>query len=222
MQIEPSATVRVYPEPRSIRWRRAGTRRENINHIKERNMNLRKCVLSIAVLAAGFSSLCAVADSGVYIGGGIGSAELKDSTGNPGGVDFKENDTAWKGFVGYNLDALPLLKFAAEIGYRDMGKPSGSFAGAPVEYKAHGLDYAVLGGVGLGPVDLMARFGGMKYKLQKNVGSVRNDYDGTAPVYGVGLWFTLFGVGVRAEYEKIDIDELDNAQMVSISAFYKF
>jgi hypothetical protein len=185
-------------------------------------MNVRKLVCTASVVAFGFVSLSALADSGVYIGGGIGMAELKDSTGNPGGADFKEQDTAWKGFVGYNFDFIPLIKFAAEVGYRDLGSPDGSFNGVPASYKANGVDYAVLAGVGLGPVDLMARVGAMSYKLEKNVGGVHNDYDGTAPVYGVGLWFTVAGVGVRAEYEKIDIKELDDAQMVSVSLFYKF
>src|SRR5438045_442878 len=63
---------------------------------------------------------------------------------------------------------------------------------------------------------------GMSYKLEKNIGGIHNDYDGNAPVYGIGLWFTIAGVGVRAEYEKIDIKELDDAQMVSVSLFYKF
>jgi hypothetical protein len=76
--------------------------------------------------------------------------------------------------------------------------------------------------VGLGPVDLFGRVGGMNYKLEKNIGDVKNDFDGTAPVYGLGVWFTLFGVGIHAEYEKIDIKELDNAQMLSVSAFYQF
>jgi hypothetical protein len=186
-------------------------------------VNTRQLIAPVFVaLVTAIPVLSANADSGVYIGGAIGTAELKDSTGSPGGVNFKERDTAWKGFIGYHLDAIPLIKLAAEVGYRDLGTPDGSFGGVPVTYKAHGLDYAILGGLGLGPVDLMARFGGMNYKLDKNVGPVHNDYDGNAPVYGVGLWFTLFGVGVRAEYEKIDIKQLDDAQMVSVSLFYKF
>lgn len=179
------------------------------------------CVVAVAAVVP-FISVAAHADSGVYIGGGIGSAKLEDSTGNSGGVDFSETDTAWKGFVGYNFDAIPLIKLAAEVGYRDLGTPNGSVGGIPVEYRAKGLDYAVLGGIGLGPVDLMARLGGMQYDLEKNIGGIRQDFDGTAPVYGIGAWFTLFGVGLRAEYEKIDIDELDNAEMISVSAFYKF
>ena len=53
-------------------------------------------------------------------------------------------------------------------------------------------------------------------------GSTKTSFDGSAPVYGIGARFSLFGIGVRAEYEKIDIKELDNAQMISVSAFYQF
>ena len=62
----------------------------------------------------------------------------------------------------------------------------------------------------------------MKYDLDKRIGATTFSFDGSAPVYGAGVRFNLFGVGVRAEYEKIDIDELDDAQMLSVSAFYKF
>ncbi len=114
------------------------------------------------------------------------------------------------------------MKFAAEVGYRDLGKPSGTVAGVPVEYQASGFDYGVLAGLGLGPIDLFARVGGMNYDLKKSVGSVNNDYTGTAPVYGIGVWFTLGGLGVRAEYDKIDIEQLDSAEMATISVFFKF
>ena len=186
-------------------------------------MNTRKLIAPISLaIAMAFPAAASYADSGVYIGGGIGRSDIEDSTGNPGGVSFDESATAGKLFVGYHLDFLPLVKFAAEAGYRDLGKPEGSVSGVPVEYKARGFDYGVLAGLGLGPVDVFARVGGMRYELEKNVGGVRNDYDGNAPVYGLGVWFSLFGVGVRAEYERVDIDELDKSDMMTVSAFYKF
>jgi hypothetical protein len=185
-------------------------------------MIFRKLIKLAVALGASLSIWSAHADSGVYIGAGLGRANMEDSTGNPGGVSFDESATSGKAFLGYHVDFIPLLKFAGEIGYRDLGKPSGSTAGVPVEYKARGFDYGVLAGVGLGPVDLFGRVGGMSYRLHKNVGGISNTYDGNAPVYGAGIWFTLFGVGVRAEWEKVKIDELDNAHMTTISAFYQF
>ena len=158
----------------------------------------------------------------MYLGGGVGQTKIEDSAGNPGGVPFSETANGLKIFGGYKLDVLPLVKFAAEVGYRDLGRATTTQAGVDEDYRAHGVDYSVLAGLGLGPVDLFGRFGGMNYKLEKNIGAVSNKYDGTAPIYGLGVWFTLFGLGIRAEYEKMDIKELDKAEMISVSAFYQF
>ena len=167
-------------------------------------------------------ALPAHADSGVYLGGGITRTNIHDSPGNPGGMAFDENALGGKLFAGYKLDLIPLFKFAAEAGYREAGQGTSSPAAGDVKYRIHGFDYAVLAGVGLGPVDLMGRVGGMNYRLEKNITGVPRNFDGTAPVYGVGLWFTLFGVGLRAEYERIQIDELDKTGVTSLSMFYQF
>jgi hypothetical protein len=185
-------------------------------------MNTGKFVASAVLCAASIVALPAIAESGIYVGGGVGQAKVEDSAGNPGGMDFSESDVGLKLFAGYHLDVIPLISLAAEVGYRDLGKQATTTAGIDSDYRVTGFDYSVLAGVGLGPVDLFARVGGMQYDLQKNVLGVKNDYDGTAPLYGIGLWVTLFGLGVRAEYEKIDIDQLDNVEMVSVSAFYQF
>ena len=155
---------------------------------------------------------------GVYIGGGVGSAKIDDSPNNPAGVTFSETDTAWKVFGGYRFDWLPIVSLSGEVGYRDLGKPN--TAGA--EYKLTGFDYSALAGLGLGPVELFARAGGMKYDLDKTISGTKTSFDGNAPMYGVGARFSLFGVGVRAEYEKIDVDKLDKAEMISVSLFYQF
>ncbi len=155
---------------------------------------------------------------GVYIGGGVGAAAIEDSAGNPAGTAFDETKEAYKIFGGYRFDLLPIVSLSGEVGYRDLGKPS-----APtVEYQVNGFDYGALAGVGLGPVEMFARFGGMQYDLDKTIGGTKTSFDGNAAVYGVGARFSLFGIGVRAEYEKIDIDELDDAHMISVSGFYQF
>lgn len=182
-----------------------------------------KLVSSVTLaFAAGALASPALAEGGFYAGGGLGTATIEDSNGNSGGVNFDESDTAWKAFVGYNIDAIPLVKLAVEGGYRDLGKPNGSFGGVPVEYSAKGLDFSVMAGFGLGPVDLFAKVGGMQYDLDKKIGGATQSFDGTAPLYGIGAWLTFGKIGVRAEYEVIDIDELDNADMLSVSLFYKF
>ena len=178
---------------------------------------LNPIIALVTVLGTAFSVPAAHA-GGVYIGGGAGTASIKDSAGNPGGTQFNESDAAFKAFGGYRFDLLPIVSLSGEAGYRNLGKPHTAAA----EYKVHGFDYAALAGVGLGPVELFARVGGMRYNLDKSIGGTKTSFDGSAPVYGIGARFSLFGIGVRAEYEKIDIKKLDNAQMISVSAFYQF
>jgi len=178
-------------------------------------------VIATALLSAGLAP-AAFAESGVYIGGGLGGSQIEDSASTSAGVDFSEQDFAYKGFAGYYFDAIPLLRLAAEVGYRDLGEPEGSNAGINSSYRMKGFDYGVLAGVGLGPVDLFAKVGGMSYELTKTHAGISNDFDGTAPLYGVGLWFAIAGIGVRAEVEYIDVDELDGAGTAMVSAFYKF
>jgi len=168
--------------------------------------------------SAGSRPVSAAHAGGVYVGGGVGTATIEDSTANSAGTSFDESDAAFKIFGGYRFDLLPLVSLSGEVGYRNLGKPNTAAA----EYKVDGFDYGALAGVALGPVELFARIGGMQYNLDKTIGSTKTSFDGSAAVYGVGARFSLFGIGVRAEYEKIDIKELDNAQMISISAFYQF
>ena len=171
----------------------------------------------IALATLAFSEIFAVmkahADSGVYFGGGVGGTKVEDSSGNPAGVLLDQTAAGLKVFAGYRLDAIPLIKFAAEVGYRELGR---------ADYRIHGPDYGVLAGVQLGPVNLFGRVGAMNYEMDKITGGGNNSFDGTAPVYGVGAWFTILRVGVRAELERIDIKELDKAYMYSISALYQF
>ncbi len=185
-------------------------------------MNPRKLILLASlVCAASLPVMSAHADSGIYVGAGIGESNMQDSAAT-GGVAFDQSATASKAFVGYYFDFIPLVKFAAEVGYRDLGKPTGSVSGVSAEYQASGFDYGVLAGLGLGPVDLFARVGGMNYELKKTVGGVSTDYTGNAPVYGVGVWFKIFGLGVRAEYDVVDIEQLDSAEMATVSVSYQF
>ena len=173
----------------------------------------------LAVAAALFIIVTTPAFAGgIYIGGGVGTATNEDSASNPAGTAFDESDNAFKIFGGYRFDWLPIVSLSGEVGFRDLGKPKASGA----EYNVDGFDYAALAGLGLGPVELFARVGGMQYDLDKTIGGTKTSFDGSAPVYGAGVRFNLLGAGVRAEYEKIDIDELDNVEMISVSVFYQW
>jgi hypothetical protein len=181
-------------------------------------MNNGRLTLALAILLGALLPISSAQAAGPYIGGGITASMLQDEDGTPGGTDFDESDTGYKLFGGYRFDWLPIVSLSAELGYRNLGTPAGSLA----EYEIDGFDYAALAGLGLGPVEVFGRLGGMRYDLVKGSGGVLSTFDGNAPVYGVGLRFALLGLGVRAEYEMIDIDEMDRVDMVSLSVLYEF
>jgi len=175
----------------------------------------------LLVLAAALGALLAFSPAraaGPYLGGGISAAMLQDDDSTPAGGDFDESDTGYKFFGGYRFDWLPIVSLSAELGFRNLGTPAGALA----EYEIDGFDYSALAGLGLGPIEVFGRLGGMNYDLVKNSGGLLTTFDGNAPLYGVGLRFVLFGLGVRAEYEMIDIDEMDRVDTVSLSLLYEF
>jgi len=176
-------------------------------------MNRTKIALATLAFTESLAVMTAHADSGFYLGGGVGRTKVQDSAGNTQNVVLDQSAAGLKLFAGYLFDAIPVVKFAAEVGYRELGR---------VDYRIHGPDYGVMAGVGLGPVNLFGRVGAMNYELERNTGGGKNSFDGTAPVYGVGAWITVLRVGIRAEIERIDIKELDKTYMYSISAFYQF
>jgi Outer membrane protein beta-barrel domain len=174
---------------------------------------------SLAIAAALFIAVTTPAlAGGIYLGGGAGAAYIEDSSGNPSGTTFDESSTAYRIFGGYRFDAIPIVKLSGELGYRDLGNPS---AGG-VEYGLSGFDYSALAGIALGPVEVYARLGGVQYQLEKTSTGVTTEFDGTAPLYGIGASFKLFGLGVRGEYEYMDVDELERTDMIWVSIFYEF
>ncbi len=168
--------------------------------------------LFIVAITPGFAN-------GIYVGGGVGAAYVEDSPITPSGATFDESSTsAYRLFGGYRFDALPIVSVSGELGYRDLG----SLSAGSLEYGVSGFDYSVLAGLGLGPVEVYARVGAVQYDLEKIASGLKTEYDGTAPLYGIGASFKIFSLGARAEYEVMDVDELEKSDTVWLSVFYQF
>jgi len=75
---------------------------------------------------------------------------------------------------------------------------------------------------GLGPVEVYARVGAVQYDLEKTASGLKTEFDGTAPQYGIGASLKIFSLGARAEYEVMDVDELEKSDTVWLSVFYQF
>jgi len=177
-------------------------------------MSFRKVSVLVMCLAGSYLGLpntaVAGADSGFYIGAGVGDATVKDD-------NFDESDSAYKVFGGYNIGFIPLVDFAVEASYVDFGKPSSSVGSVEVT----GLNAFGLAGLSFGPFGVFAKAGMINWDSDSTFGSTSSSDSGSDPAYGLGAKFALGSFSVRAEYEVYDVDEGD-LDMVSISGVFTF
>jgi hypothetical protein len=168
-------------------------------------------ILSVTLAAVLLSGLCmsrADAAGGLYLGAGLGQSTIQDNS-----VSLDASDTAYKAFVGYRFNLIPIIDLAVEGGYTDFGKPTQS----NVSFKLHGYDAAGLLIFPIGPIDLYGKVGMLSWTASGGGTS-----SGTDPFYGVGAGFNIWKIGIRAEYERYQIQNTDKVQMYSLSALFMF
>lgn len=174
---------------------------------------------SIALLLAGPVQ---AADSGFYLGAGAGQSQWTDYPSQTAGQEVSESSTSYRGFAGYRLGVIPLIDLAAEIGYADLGKAEGTAGGTNVQYKAQGADASLLVIVPITFVDLYGRLGAMSVKLDKTFNGTTTSSSGTSGMYGLGVGFRFWKVGVRAEYDRIDVKDLKSLDVGTVSVYFQF
>jgi opacity protein-like surface antigen len=182
--------------------------------------DMRKAILAATLLLVS-SGAAMAADNGFYLGGSVGQANLEiDDIGDIEGANFEGDDTGYKLIAGLR----PLDWFGVEASYINFGKSEdrlqiGSL-NIPVEIEGDGISAFAVGFLAVGPVDLFAK-GGLISWDSKISGSFDDD-DGTDLAYGVGAQFRVWSIGVRAEYEVFDADDVDDLSMISIGATFTF
>jgi hypothetical protein len=164
---------------------------------------------------------------GFYLGAGIGdfSTKLDSNVGNidANDLDFNSGDDALKVFAGWRFNRF----FAAQLEYTDFGTTNAQLAAGNISADTTGITPSVVGTLPLGPVELFARAGMMFYDLNvnSNTNTPRNviDTNGHDAVYGAGIGITVAKrVNLRAEYERIQISDLNDANAVWLTAAWRF
>jgi hypothetical protein len=178
-----------------------------------------------AFAVAGLVPMAAVADSGFYAGGSLGSATISADIPDEGLGEvfvFDENDFAWKAFGGYQFD-LPVIKLGIEGGYVDLGSPSADLLGIPVSLDVTGWDVFGVAGFDLGPVGIFAKAGLISWDADAIVDGIEEGSDdGSDPAYGVGASFNIGALEIRGEYEYFDLDSADDVYMLSAGLVFHF
>lgn len=147
------------------------------------------------------------ADSGFYIGGSIGQAGIEINDGDPVlPVVFDEDDLGYKLFAGYNHQ-FSVVSLGVEGGYVNFGNPSGTVLGSVLEIETTGLNLFGVLGVQLGPIGVFGKFGYMSWDADGTIDGLPDfNEDGSEPMYGIGARFDIGSLGIRVEYEAIDLD----------------
>jgi len=159
-------------------------------------------------------------NSGLYLGAGLGdfSTEI-DSIGDVD-LDFDEDSDASRIFAGWRFNRV----IAAQLDYFDFGDSSAATNLLSIESDARGIAPSLVATLPLGPVELFVKGGWLFYDLEVTAdGDEIFDESENDPMYGVGVGITLLErLALRAEYEIIDISEIEDAEAVWITAAWRF
>jgi OOP family OmpA-OmpF porin len=188
----------------------------------------------LAAAIAALSGVCATSaawadeDAGAYVGGGLGqfNVEIDDFDDVDDTFDnYETDDTAYKLFGGYRISKF----LAAEIAYINLGSPSQTvLPGVRVESEVDGFAPYVVGTIPIG--NWFEVFGKLGYYFYDANFRVEDELNGTAEfdeeseslVYGAGVGANFGKFNVRLEYEKLDLEDVDDANTLWLTAAYKF
>ena len=176
-----------------------------------------------AVAALGALSLAAIApqaaaaDNGFYLGAGITKSEFDVDEFGSDSLD----DNSFKLIAGFR----PLNWLAVEANYIDLGGESfeDEFLGDS-SIDATAITVSALAIAEVGVIDLYARLGMANWKIDIDTEAFDNlSEDGWEPTYGVGIGAHFGSLGVRAEWEQFNADDLDaDISTISLSFTYTF
>ncbi len=177
----------------------------------------------ILILALALSAFCTPvfsANEGFYLGGSFGNSVINgqiDDTDNIKNIDFKSDDTGYKLF-----GILRSGAFALEGGYIDFGTPTTTTADdVELKYELSGWDLFGVGNLTLGPVDIFGKVGLFLWDANQTNGAITVGNKGTDLTYGAGITLNVGSLGLRLEYERFEISNLDNVAMYSVGITIK-
>ncbi|HEX6994164.1 MAG TPA: porin family protein [Gammaproteobacteria bacterium] len=159
-------------------------------------------------------------NSGLYLGAGLGdfSTEIREL--DDVDLDFDEDSDASRIFAGWRFNRV----IAAQLDYFDFGDSSAATNLLEIEADAKGVAPSLVATLPLGPIELFVKGGWLFYDLEVSAdGDEIFDESENDPMYGAGIGLTLLErLALRAEYEVIDISEIEDAEAVWITAAWRF
>lgn len=159
------------------------------------------------------------AKSQFYAGASIGNSFINKNLTDLNGDDFKidENSFGYKIFGGFGSKFI-----GGEGGYRDLGKVENEVNSISVQSKITGWDIAARGRLALGPVIAFAKAGAFFAKAKNEVGARSYEENSTNFLWGLGAGLKLGLIGLRIEYELLDIGSDSNLAQLTFGGTIHF
>ena len=166
--------------------------------------------------------LWAGADTGFYLGGALGSADLDGNIRDrKTDININDDDSGYKIFAGYNFGVVPMIDLAVEGSYVDFGEGASEIQGGNATVGVKGWDAFGLAGIKLGPIGVFAKAGVIAWDSESKIPTHTQDNSGSDPAYGAGVRFQLGSLALRAEYEVFDIEAAE-VEYASVGAAWTF
>jgi len=136
--------------------------------------------------------------------------------GNVEEEDFEGDANGWKAHAGFRFFKF----FGVEGSYTDYGDPEGDFSGSDIVAEVSTLEFF---GVGVIPLGFFEIFGKAGYGMwDVDISDVDFEDDGWDLCYGAGFAIKFKFIGFRAEYEAIEISDIDTVDKVSAGVDFRF
>jgi OOP family OmpA-OmpF porin len=177
-----------------------------------------KIVFMCTVLTITLSTSELLAQEGLYFGGSIGPSFVNKKISEVAWEDVKidGNEFAYKVYAGYKLPAF----LAIEGGYRHLGKISDDIA----EHNSSGWDLNAKGSLSLGPVEFFGKagafFNNVKVTFEDLLHPDINE-NNTKFMFGFGAGLNIERLGLRAEWESLDITRGSQVSMLTAGITYR-
>ena len=129
--------------------------------------------------------------------------------------EISENSTGWKIFGGFSSESI----FGLEGGYRDLGKIETDVTNVGTfDSKTTGWDVEAVAHLKLSIIDIFGKAGAFFWDTSGNY----IDESGTSFLWGLGAGVTLGPIGLRLEWESMEVSNPDNLTMLSLGATLGF
>ena len=117
---------------------------------------------------------------------------------------------------------MPVVDFAIEAAYVDLGSQSWTVLGETFELDAKAISAFGVAGLDYGLFGFFAKAGLVSWDADIAVAGLQDSDSGSDPAYGLGFRLMFSSVEVRAEYEVFDIADTDSVDMLSLGVLWRF